>query len=211
MRRFSTWQNTPLTCPFTCHGTTGRVIDAHAYYNLLGCTLAAFKGIMSPHIVITFIILSSYSNASQMSENDLSHQITTFLRRPTAECRIRERENPCSKSAWANWFFLYARKLMGTAKRPSSLGMRIGPTPHHCSPIGRAPLHSSVKTSTRCFHWGRKLQSRHWSALSSGRFAGSKSQGVGRWAPAATRFIAFAPNFPSLNVHPTAPPVYQPS
>ena len=33
-------------------------------------------------------------------------------------------------------------------------------------------------------------------ALSSGRFAGSKSKGVGRWAPAATRFIAYAPNFP---------------
>ena len=35
--------------------------------------------------------------------------------------------------------------------------MLIGPSPYHCSPIGRAPLHSSVKTNTRCFHWGRKL------------------------------------------------------
>ena len=40
--------------------------------------------------------------------------------------------------------------------------------------------------------------SRQLSALSSGRFAGSKSQGVGRWAPAATRFIVFAPIFPIL-------------
>ena len=38
--------------------------------------------------------------------------------------------------------------------------------------------------------------SRQYLALSSGRFAGSKSQGVGRWAPATTRFIAFAPNIP---------------
>ena len=28
------------------------------------------------------------------------------------------------------------------------------------------------------------------------RFAGSKAQEVGRWAPAATRFIAYSPNFP---------------
>ena len=40
------------------------------------------------------------------------------------------------------------------------------------------------------------------SALSSGRFAGSKSQGVGRWAPASTRFIAFAPNFPFYHFYP---------
>ena len=30
----------------------------------------------------------------------------------------------------------------------------------HLSGVGRAPLHSSVKTSTRHFHWGRKLQFR---------------------------------------------------
>ena len=75
--------------------------------------------------------------------------------------------------------------------------MLIGPSPHHCSPIGRPSLHSSVKTSTWCLHCGSKLQSRQYSALFSKRFAGSKNQGVGRWAPAATRFIAHAPNFPS--------------
>ena len=32
------------------------------------------------------------------------------------------------------------------SSRPSSLRMLIAPSPHHCSPIGRAPLHSSVKT-----------------------------------------------------------------
>ena len=37
--------------------------------------------------------------------------------------------------------------------------------------------------------------------LSSGRLAGSKSQGVGRWEPAATRFIAFATNFPFFPVY----------
>ena len=39
---------------------------------------------------------------------------------------------------------------------------------------------------------GPKLKS----APSSGHFGGSKSRGIGRWAPAATRFIAYAPNFP---------------
>ena len=43
------------------------------------------------------------------------------------------------------------------------------------------------------FARGRKLKSKQYSALSSGRFAASKSQGFGRCAPAATRFIAFAP------------------
>ena len=42
------------------------------------------------------------------------------------------------------------------------------------------PFHSNVKTSTWCLHWGRKLQSKQQPALSSGRFAGSKSQDVGR-------------------------------
>ena len=40
--------------------------------------------------------------------------------------------------------------------------MLIGPRPHHCSPIGRALLHSSLKTSTWCLHWERKLQSRQY-------------------------------------------------
>ena len=51
-------------------------------------------------------------------------------------------------------------KLIGIARWPNSLVVLIRPSPHHCSPIRRAPLHSNVKTSTRCFHWGRKLQSR---------------------------------------------------
>ena len=45
-----------------------------------------------------------------------------------------------------------ARKLIGTARWPSSLGLLVGPSPHHCSLIGRAPLHSSVKTSIWCLH-----------------------------------------------------------
>ena len=49
---------------------------------------------------------------------------------------------------------------------PSLLGMHIGPIPHHCSPSGRAPVHSSVKTSTWCLPQGKKLQSRQQSALS---------------------------------------------
>ena len=36
---------------------------------------------------------------------------------------------------------------------------------------------------------------RLWVVESSRRFAGSQSQGVGRWAPAATRFTAYAPSF----------------
>ena len=42
------------------------------------------------------------------------------------------------------------------------------------------------------------LRQRQWLAPLFGRFAGSKSQEVGRWAPAASRFIAYAPNFPFL-------------
>ena len=40
------------------------------------------------------------------------------------------------------------------ARRPISLGIVIviGPSPHHFSPIGRAPVHSKVKTSTWCSH-----------------------------------------------------------
>ena len=51
-------------------------------------------------------------------------------------------------------------ELIGTAKRPSSLRMLIGPSPHYCSLIGRAPVHSTVKISTWCFHHWRKLQPR---------------------------------------------------
>ena len=43
-----------------------------------------------------------------------------------------------------------AIKLIGAAWWPSSLGMLIGPSPHHCSPIRRAPVHSTVKTNTWC-------------------------------------------------------------
>ena len=35
---------------------------------------------------------------------------------------------------------------------PSSQGMFIGPSPHHCSPIKRAPVHSTVKRVTRSLH-----------------------------------------------------------
>ena len=41
----------------------------------------------------------------------------------------------------------------------------------------------------------RNLLFLHVDLQVSGRSAGSKSQGVGRWEPAATRFAAFAPNF----------------
>ena len=53
----------------------------------------------------------------------------------------------------------------------------MGPSAHHCSPKGRAPIHSSVKTSTWCLHQGRwKLQSRQQTDLSSRRFATQKSR-----------------------------------
>ena len=73
-----------------------------------------------------------------------------------AERRTRYQEVPGSKLTCAIWFFPWARKL----NRHCYMGMLFGPCPHHCSPIGRAALHSSVKTSTWCFHWGRKLQFR---------------------------------------------------
>ena len=73
-----------------------------------------------------------------------------------AERRTRDRNVPGSKLACSIWFFPSARKLVGIARWPSSLVVLIGPSPHHCSPTGRALLHSSVKTSTRCFHWGEE-------------------------------------------------------
>ena len=78
----------------------------------------------------------------------------------TADRGTRGREVPGSELAWANWFLPQARKLFGIARWSTSLGMLTGPSPHHCSPIGRAPLPSRVKTSTWCFQRRRKLQSR---------------------------------------------------
>ena len=67
----------------------------------------------------------------------------------------------------------------------------------HCSPIGRAPLPSSVKTSTWCLHWGEEtaVQAVVGSILLYGRFAGAQSGGVWRLAPAATLY-SVRPNFP---------------
>ena len=81
-----------------------------------------------------------------------------------------------------------------------------GPSPHHSSSIGRAPLHTSVKTSTRYFHGGRKLQSRQWSAVSSGRFAGSKSHAFWACNGRATRFIAYPVKLPFFFMR-THPPI----
>ena len=60
----------------------------------------------------------------------------------------------------------------------------------------RVPVHSTLKTSTdiRTEEWA--LQPRQKSDVPSGCFPGSKIQGVGRWASATTRFIAYASNFP---------------
>ena len=49
---------------------------------------------------------------------------------------------PGSKLAWANWFFPQARKLLDTARWTSLLR---GSSPHHCSPIGRAPVSLNCK------------------------------------------------------------------
>ena len=54
----------------------------------------------------------------------------------TAERRTRDREVPCSKLAFSQLFFSIGKKLIGTVRWLSSLGMLIGPSPHHCSPIG---------------------------------------------------------------------------
>ena len=87
------------------------------------------------------------------------------------------------KDACAICFFPLVRKLIDTARWPSSLGMLIGPRPHHEStPVsagGRGPAHSFVNTSTFALKEGNFSPS----AVSSGRFAGSKSQSVGRLAP----------------------------
>ena len=54
-----------------------------------------------------------------------------------------------------------------------------------------------------------RLMSGRRDSCESGRFAGSKNQGLGRCASAATRFIAFAPNLPFLfSVYKTARPVW---
>ena len=45
-------------------------------------------------------------------------------------------------------------KAIEVAPLYEPFGMLIVPSPHHCTPIGRALLHSSVKTSTWCLHWG---------------------------------------------------------
>ena len=83
------------------------------------------------------------------------------------------------------------------SNRPCHLAQFDGIASHHqCSPSWRAPVYSTLKTSTWCLHWGRKLQSRQWSALSSRCFASSKSQGVGKWAPAAMRSNVYKPKNP---------------
>ena len=63
-------------------------------------------------------------------------------------------------------------------------GWRAHPSPLNC------------ENKYLVFALGRKLQRRQNPALSSGRHSGAKSKGVGRWAPAATRFIAYALIFP---------------
>ena len=91
-----------------------------------------------------------------------------------AERRTRDREVPGSELACAIWFSLSARKLVGIARWPSSLVVLIGPSSHHCSPIGRAPIQSSEKRLP-CVRTGDGKCSPGSSRLS--RFAGSRSQG----------------------------------
>ena len=83
-----------------------------------------------------------------------AHLSTSWLFEPAKrpDDRTRDREVSSSKLACVIFFSLIfqARKLIGTARWPNSLGMLSGPSPHYCSPIKRAPLHSSVKTSTWC-------------------------------------------------------------
>ena len=57
------------------------------------------------------------------------------------------RGRPCPHGCfrWEPIWRIWTRKLIGTAMWPSSLGMLSRPSPHHCSPIGRASFHSSVK------------------------------------------------------------------
>ena len=90
---------------------------------------------------------------------------------------------PGSKLACVNWFFSQARKLVDTAWWSSSLEMLVEPSPHQSSPKGRAPVHSTNGSSYQgsTFRAGSKSK---------------KSQGVGRCAPAITRLIAYASNFP---------------
>ena len=138
----------------------------------------------------------------------VSHPPTPSQCGATADRRTRDRKVSGSKFACAIWFFTQARKLIGIARLPSSLVVLIRPSPHHRSHIGRAPIHSSVKTSTRCLHYGggncspgssrlyRLGISQAQKAIVSGdASAGSKSQ------CAATRFIAYAPNF-TFRCHP---------
>ena len=47
-------------------------------------------------------------------------------------------------------------------------------------------------------HLGQMSPKNGSQTSSSGRFAGSKSRGVGRWAPAATRFITYSHNYLSF-------------
>ena len=76
--------------------------------------------------------------------------------------------------------------------------MLIRPRCHHCSTLfsagGRVPVHSAVVTGT----WCKRYRGGNCSPGSSRlyeRFVGSKSKKNERRWPAATRSIAFAPNF----------------
>ena len=75
-----------------------------------------------------------------------------------------------------------------------SQGMLIGPSPHHFAHRAR-PTPLNVKTST----WLGAETAVQAVGSPSGRFEGSNIQGVGRWAPAATHFISYAPIFPSFH------------
>ena len=60
-----------------------------------------------------------------------------------------------------------------------------------------SPFRRSISALLLDLYWKQEnVSHRHkQSAVSSGRFTGSKSQGVGRWAPAAKLHSVFHPNF----------------
>ena len=87
---------------------------------------------------------------------------------------------PDSSLARAKFFFS-ARKYIGNARWPRSLGLLIEPRPHHCSPTGRVSVHSAIKTQMYLvLALVEENAIQRIVALLSGCFAGSKRHGVGR-------------------------------
>ena len=86
------------------------------------------------------------------------------------------------------------KNSIGIARWPSSLGMLIMPTRHHCSRIGGTQFHSIVNEYL-VLALGEETAVQVVVGSIVWALRDSKSQGVGEKPPAATRFIACAPNF----------------